>query len=97
MRRLSIVFAAATLLMLSASVRAQQLDLATVTCKEFQASDKQTVSLVLSWLQAFYTEQNAKPIVDFGKMKADGDRITNYCDKNPGHSVITAADDVMGK
>jgi hypothetical protein len=76
---------------------AQQLNLANVTCEEFQASDKETVSLALMWLQAYYTEPDAKPIVDFDKMKADGDKIADYCAKNPGHSVITAADDVMGK
>jgi hypothetical protein len=32
---------------------AQQLNLANVTCKEFQASDKETVPLVLMWRQAY--------------------------------------------
>ena len=74
---------------------AQQLDLATVTCKEFVTSDKETIGLILMWLQAYYTEQDAKPVVDFVKMKSDGEKIGAYCGKNPGHSIIDAADEVM--
>lgn len=96
MARFAIVVVAA-LLAFASVARAQQLDLEAVTCKEFQASDKQTVSLVLAWLQAFYTEPNAKPIVDFDKMKADGDKIAAYCARNPTHAVIIAADNVMEK
>jgi acid stress chaperone HdeB len=94
MSRLAFAVVAA-LLVHSGAARAQQLDLEAVTCKEFQASDKQTVSLVVAWLQAFYTEANAKPIVDFDKMKADGAKIAAYCEKNPAHAVIIAADNVM--
>lgn len=98
MTRFSILLVPA-LLALAGPVRAQQpaqqLDLATVTCKEFTTTDKETVGLVLMWLQAYYTEQDAKPVVDFAKMKSDGEKIGAYCDKNPGHSIITAADEVM--
>lgn len=94
MTRLAIVVAA--MLLFVGAARAQQLDLADITCKEFQADDKDKVA-VLSWLQAYYTEPNAKPVVDFDKMRADGGKIGEYCSKNPGHSVITAADEVLGK
>ena len=98
MRRFSI-FLVPALLALAGPVRAeqpsQQLDLATVTCKEFVTSDKETVGLVLMWLQAFYTQPDAKPVVDFAKMKSDGEKIGAYCAKNPGHSIIDAADEVM--
>ena len=89
------ILAAAALLTLAGPARAQRLDLEAVTCKEFQASDKQTVAMVLMWLQAFYTGPDAKPIVDFDKMKVDGDRLAAYCEKNPTHVVIIAADNVM--
>ena len=91
------ILAAAALLTLAAPVRAQQVDLEAVTCKEFQASDKQTVAMINAWLQAFYTDANAKPVVDFDRMKADGDKLAAYCEKNPSHVVIIAADNVMEK
>jgi hypothetical protein len=91
------ILAAAALLTLAGPVRAQQLDLEAVTCKEFQANDKQTVAVILGWLQAFYTEPDAKPVVDFDKMKADGEKLAAYCEKNPSHAVIIAADNVLEK
>ena len=103
MKRFVILVGAAALA-LAGSARAQQppeppqqLDLAAVTCKDFAATDKETAGLVLMWLEAYYTEENAKPVVDFAKMKSDGEKINDYCGKNPGHSVITAADEVLGK
>lgn len=96
MLRVAIV-AAAAMLTFAGVARAQQLDLEAMTCKELQASDKQTVSMVLAWLQAFYTEANARPIVDFTKMTADGEKLAAYCQKNPSHVVIIAADNVMEK
>ena len=60
-------------------VKAQQLDLATVTCKDFVTSDKETIGLILMWLEGFYADQDAKPIVDFDKMKENGGRLGEYC------------------
>jgi acid stress chaperone HdeB len=95
MKKLSILVVAAALFA-PLSAQAQQLDLATVTCKEFTASDKPTIGLILMWLEGYYSDTEAKPIVDFDKMKENGTKLGEYCGKNPTHSLITAADEVMG-
>ena len=95
MKKLQIVLAAATLYA-PLPAAAQQLDLATITCKQFVDSDKDTIGLILMWMEGFYTDQDAKPIVDFDKMKADGGKLGEYCGKNPTHSLITAAEELMG-
>lgn len=89
----ALLFVAATLVPLP--LKAQQLDLSTVTCKDFVTSDKDTIGLIMMWLVGFYADQDAKPIVDFDKMKENGGRLGEYCGKNPSHSLITAADEVM--
>src|SRR5690242_7423455 len=89
--------AAAAALSLAAPAQALRLDLDAMTCKEFQASDRQTAAMVLMWLEAFYTEANARPVVDFDKMKADGEKIAACCRKNPSHVLIIAADNVLEK
>lgn len=96
MKRLAFA-AAAGALSLAQPAHAQRLDLDAMTCKEFQASDRQTIAMVLMWLEAFYTEANAKPVVDFDKLKVDGEKIAAYCAKNPSHVVIIAADNVLEK
>jgi acid stress chaperone HdeB len=95
MKKLSVLLIAAALIS-PLPAQAQQLDLATVTCKDFTSSDKETIGLILMWLEGYYSEEDAKPVVNFDKMKVDGGKLGEYCGKNPGHSLITAADDVMG-
>lgn len=94
MKTFSMMLVAATLFA-PLPARAQQLDLSTVSCKDFVTSDKETIGFILMWLEGYYSDQDAKPIVDFDKMKGNGGRLGEYCGKNPTHSLITAADDVM--
>jgi len=79
----------------TAPVNAQQLDLSTVKCKEFLESGKENIALVLMWMEGYYTDQDAAPIVDFDKMKKDAQALGEYCSKNPNHSLITAAEKVV--
>lgn len=96
MNKLSVLLVVAALLS-PLPAQAQQLDLSTVTCKDFVSSDKETIGLILMWMEGYYSDQDAKPIVDFDKMKVNGGKLGEYCGKNPSHSLITAADDVMEK
>jgi acid stress chaperone HdeB len=81
----------------AAPARAERLDLATMRCKEFLDSSKENTGLILMWLQGYYSEADAAPVVDFDKMKADGGKISEYCRKYAGHSLITAAEKAMGQ
>lgn len=94
MKKLSMILVAAAMFA-PLPLKAQQLDLSTVSCKDFVGSDKETIGFILMWLEGYYSHQDAKPIVDFDKMKGNGGRLGEYCGKNPSHSLITAADDVM--
>lgn len=80
-----------------APAHAEPLDLATMRCKEFLDSSRENAGLILMWLQGYYSEEDAPPIVDLDKMKADGGKISDYCRKYSGHSLITAAERVMVK
>ena len=75
---------------------AEQLDLSTVKCRQFLQSSKENIALVLMWLEGYYSEENAQPVVDFDQMSENSKKLGEYCGKNPEHSVITAADRVMG-
>jgi acid stress chaperone HdeB len=75
---------------------AEQLDLSTVKCRQFFEYNKENLSLMLMWLDGYYSEDDAPPIVDFDKMMENSKKLGEYCGKNPEHSVITAAEKVMG-
>lgn len=88
---------AAAVLFAAAPTQAQQFDLTAATCKEFTTSDKDTIALILMWLEGYYRDHNVKPIIDFDSMKTSGTKLVEYCGQHPGDSVFAAADEVMGK
>jgi acid stress chaperone HdeB len=76
---------------------ANRLDLSTIKCKEFLSTEKDNIALILMWLAGYYSDEDAPPIVDFDKMKNDGQALGEYCGKHPDDSLITASEEVMGK
>lgn len=76
---------------------ANRLDLSTIKCKEFLTSEKENIALILMWLAGYYSDEDAPPIVDFDKMKTDGQKLGEYCGKHLDDSLITASEEVMGK
>ena len=97
MKHSLIAMMAAAMLATTPVQAAEQIDLATITCKKFLEYNKENMSLMLMWLDGYYAEDDAPPIVDFDKMMVNGRKLGEYCGKNPDHSVITAADKVIGK
>jgi acid stress chaperone HdeB len=81
----------------TAPAHAERFDLAGMRCKEFLDSSREQTGQILMWLQGYYSEADAAPVIDFDKMKADGGKIGEYCRKYLGHSVITAAEKAMAK
>ena len=74
----------------------KQIDLSTMTCKRFFEYDKDNLAIMLMWLDGYYSEDDAPPIVDFDKMTENSRKLGQYCARNPDKSVITAADEVIG-
>ena len=80
-----------------AAAHAERLDLATVKCQEFVGSGADNIARTMMWLEGYYSEENASPIIDFDKMKNDEAKIRDYCTTNPNDSLITAAEKLMSK
>jgi acid stress chaperone HdeB len=76
---------------------AQKVDLSTIKCKEFLESGKDTIGFIMMWLDGFYTDEDAPSVVDFDAMKGKGEKLGEYCAKNPANGLITAADEIFGK
>jgi len=96
-RSLMFVIAATMWAASPALAQKQQFDLSTMTCKRFFEYDKDNLAIMLMWLDGYYSEDDAPPIVDFDKMMENSKKLGEYCGKNPGHSVITAADKTLAK
>ena len=96
MRILCVTLLAATLGS-AVPAAAQVVDLSTITCKAFFEGPESRVGYVLTWLDAYYRDEDSPPVVDFDKMKADATKLAEYCAKNPTVGLITAADALFDK
>jgi acid stress chaperone HdeB len=96
MKSILLLICAATMLA-PPPAHAQRLDLAALRCKAFLAGNKDDVGIILTWLEGYYSEENASPVVDLNAMKEQAARIVEHCNKNLADTVIEAADTVLGK
>jgi acid stress chaperone HdeB len=93
-----VAFAALIAMMLLPTPAAPQVvDLSTIRCKEFLASSKQTISYIMMWLDGYFTGEDDPAVVDFDQMKRKGEKLGEYCARNPTHGLLSAAEEVMGK
>ncbi|MCX7312094.1 MAG: HdeA/HdeB family chaperone [Alphaproteobacteria bacterium] len=95
-RSLMLTVAAMLWTVLPAQAQKQSFDLSVVTCKQFFEYSKENMGIMLMWLDGYYSDEDAPPVVDFDKMTENSIKLAEYCAKNPGHSVITAADKTLG-
>lgn len=93
MKRLGI--SAFALGLLCTPVLAQTMDMSTVKCRDMAANTAEKNAMILMWLQGYYADEDASPIIDFDKMGRDVKKLGEYCEKNPDHSIITAADESL--
>jgi len=99
-RRLSVFAIVGVLAAILAAItpaQAQKVDLSTITCKQFIEMRQESISLILMWMAGYYADQDAPPIVDFEKMKADAAKLAGYCAKNPTVGLITAAEETIAE
>ena len=94
MKSLRILAVAAALTVAAPAAQAQVIDLSKTSCKELIESGKDGLVIIWSWLYGYYTDQDAEPVVDFGKLTSQGQKLVEYCRKNPKTDIITAAEPI---
>ena len=89
--------ALAAALVVASHAYASKVDLSTVTCKAFLASDKEEIGYTLAWLDAYYKKEDDPPVIDTDKFAANAKALAEYCTANPDIGLITATDKLFGK
>ncbi len=79
---------AAALLLTASPLFAEdsKIDLKKLSCKQFSGYDKDNMSIIMMWLEGYYTGDPAIPA-----------HLLVYCGDHPDDDIITAAEDVLGK
>jgi len=100
MKTATILFAAAltfSTALSSAPAHAVVLDLSTMTCKQFLDGGDDTIKMVLTWMDGWYKGDEENAIIDTDVFVQNAKQFGSYCGKNPNVSIVTAADEVLGK
>ena len=84
-------------MMTAAPASAQVVDVSTIKCKEFIDSGKDTITLIMMWLDGYYHAEDDNAVIDFDKMKTSGTKLGEYCAANPTHGLLTAAEEILSK
>ena len=77
--------------------QAEKIDLSTKTCAQFLATDKAEMGIILAWLDAYYKDEKAPPIIDTDQFVVNAKKIGEYCGANPSIGLITATDKLFEK
>lgn len=93
---LAVALAGSVLTGLPHAALADKIDLSTTTCGQFLESDKTEIMLTLAWLDAYYKDVDAPPVIDTDKFIANAGKLGEYCAANPNIGLITAADELFG-
>jgi acid stress chaperone HdeB len=79
------------------AARAEKIDFSTTTCKQFMEGHKDTISVVLAWLDGYYRDENDPPIFDTDRFEENAKKLGAYCATHPTIGLITATDELFGK
>jgi acid stress chaperone HdeB len=96
-KTLSAVIVALALLTAPPASAQTKVDLSTITCKQFLAMGKDTIFEIMMWMAGYYADQDAPPIIDFGKMKEDLQKLSAYCQEHSDVGLITAAEETIAE
>ena len=90
------VLVAAALMLPTAAANAVVLDLYTMTCKQFVESDKDTITMMLTWLDGWYKGDSDEATINTDVFVENARKIGAYCGANPTMSIVNAAEKVLG-
>ena len=94
---MKLAYAAVAAALLAASpVRAQVVDMSTITCADFSTRPVDQMANIMFWLEGYYTEDDDPTTIDFAEFKSTLEKLLVYCKDNPSVGLLTAADEVMG-
>jgi acid stress chaperone HdeB len=85
----------AAALLAASPVKAQAIDMSTITCADFSGRLADQMANMMFWLEGYYTEDDDRTTIDFAEFKSTLEKLLVYCSNNPTVGLLTAADKVM--
>ena len=84
-------------LLSGSAARAEKIDFSTTTCKQFLEGHKDSITLILAWLDGYYQDEDDPPVFDTNRFETNAKKLAAFCAVNPELGLITATDKLFGK
>ena len=88
---------AATIVFAARPAKAVTIDPATMSCKQFVESKPDDIQMVLTWIDGWYKGDSDDALIDTEVFVENAKKFGAYCATNPGVSIVTAAEKILGK
>jgi acid stress chaperone HdeB len=79
------------------SAKAVVLDLSVMSCRQFIESKPDDIAMVLTWIDGWYKGDSDEALIDTEVFTENAKKFGAYCATNPGVSIVTAAERILGK
>jgi acid stress chaperone HdeB len=76
---------------------ADDMDLSTWTCKQFQSASRDDIGVILAWLDGYYKDEDDPPVINTTQFVANAKKLGEYCTAHPEMGLITATDKLFQK
>ncbi len=81
----------------AAPANAVTLDLSVMSCKQFIESKPDDIAMVLTWIDGWYKGDSDEALIDTEVFTENAKKFGAFCATNPGVSIVTAAERILGK
>lgn len=79
-----------------APAQAQQLNLESLKCGEWLKAPKDTITVTLAWIDGYYKDEDADPVIDFDKLLKNSEKLAEACAKAPDRTLGDVAEELFG-
>lgn len=90
-------FAAGCLLAGCAAALAAPVNLNSQSCREFVSADPADAQTTMAWLDGYYHDEDAPPVIDPDALKANAGKLKAFCVAHPDETVGAAAESLFDR
>ena len=73
------------------------LNLDKVKCGEWLSAPPESIGMTLAWMNGYYMDEDANPVIDFDKLGADAKKLAEACKANPDKMLGGVAEELFAK
>jgi acid stress chaperone HdeB len=75
----------------------RQVNLNAESCQDFLSASPADVATTLAWLDGYYQDEDAPPVIDFDSLKTNAAKLKAFCTAHTDQTVGTAAESLFGR